>query len=300
MAYGLFLLPLLGLGYSGCGPANRTEPNRKSERTNDSDLPPVPSRVNIAYHVEPVNDSGEKMLRRRFSLEQQNTILAVNRIDKAHLRRLDSLIIPDTLVADRLQYSPFPFDVPALRPVQKVIFFSYPAQAFGAYERGRLVRWGPTSMGRRDAQTPNGLFYTNWKAEETQSTVDDEWILRWNFNIENKEGIGWHQYAMPGYPASHSCLRLVESDAQYLYFWAEQWILEGTDSVLAKGTPTFVFGKYNFDAPVPWLALAKDKNALDIKPEDLERLARPHLNEILNNQRNLDSMQQVRQQQKIK
>jgi hypothetical protein len=30
--------------------------------------------------------------------------------------------------------------------------------------------------------------------------------LRWNFNIENKLGVGWH--SLPGYPASHSCLRL--------------------------------------------------------------------------------------------
>jgi hypothetical protein len=29
-------------------------------------------------------------------------------------------------------------------------------------------------------------FFTNWKAEETTSTFDDEWDLRWNFNIENK------------------------------------------------------------------------------------------------------------------
>jgi hypothetical protein len=31
------------------------------------------------------------------------------------------------------------------------------------------------------------------KAEETTSF--DEWDLRWNFNIENKLGVGWHQYS---------------------------------------------------------------------------------------------------------
>jgi hypothetical protein len=39
-------------------------------------------------------------------------------------------------------------------------------------------------------------FFTNWKAEET--TSDDEWDLRWNFNIENKLGVGWHQYSLQG------------------------------------------------------------------------------------------------------
>jgi hypothetical protein len=45
--------------------------------------------------------------------------------------------------------------------------------------------------------------------------------LRWNFNIENKLGVGWH--SLPGYPASHSCLRL--EDAKLLYEWADEWQL---------------------------------------------------------------------------
>jgi hypothetical protein len=32
-------------------------------------------------------------------------------------------------------------------------------------------------------------FLHDWKAEETTSTFDDEWDLRWNFNIENKLGV---------------------------------------------------------------------------------------------------------------
>jgi peptide subunit release factor RF-3 len=36
------------------------------------------------------------------------------------------------------------------------------------------------------------------------STVSSEWKLPYNFNIFNLDGIGWHQYDLPGYPASHS------------------------------------------------------------------------------------------------
>jgi hypothetical protein len=50
-------------------------------------------------------------------------------------------------------------------------------------------------MGSEKHKTPTGLF-SNWKAEET--TSDDEWDLRWNFNIENKLGVGWHQYSLQG------------------------------------------------------------------------------------------------------
>jgi hypothetical protein len=33
------------------------------------------------------------------------------------------------------------------------------------------------------------------ESRETTS-FDDEWDLRWNFNIENKLGVGWHQYSL--------------------------------------------------------------------------------------------------------
>ncbi len=85
-------------------------------------------------------------------------------------------------------YMPFPLDVPFLKDVRKIIFFSYPSQSFGAYEYGNLVYAGPTNMGRKKDPTPEGFYHANWKAEKTTSTFDDEWELKWNFNVENKEG----------------------------------------------------------------------------------------------------------------
>jgi hypothetical protein len=52
------------------------------------------------------------------------------------------------------------------------------------YEKEQLIYNGPTNMGSENIK-PEGLFLTNWKAEETTSTFD-EWELRWNFNVENK------------------------------------------------------------------------------------------------------------------
>ncbi len=206
---------------------------------------------------------------------------AVNRTDKQNLSSMDSILVPNNLDGDVEFYMPYPLDVPSLKDIRKIIFFSYPAQSFGAYEDGQLIYAGPTNMGRKKDPTPTGLYFTNWKAEQTTSTFNDEWDLKWNFNIENKEGIGFHQYALPGYPASHSCLRLQEKDAKYLYEWADQWELKGTDSVVAKGTPVVVFGAYDFDGPKPWLQLAANPHALDISVDFLQQLVAPHTQEIM-------------------
>lgn len=212
---------------------------------------------------------------------QLQIVVSVNRTDKAGFAKMDTVIIPTDLSGDIAYYLPFPLQVASLEPVDKIVFFSYPTQTFAAYENGILIYTGPTNMGRKKDPTPTGLFYANWKAEQTTSTFNDEWDLKWNFNIENKLGVGWHQYALPGYPASHSCLRMQEKDARYMYDWAEQWILQGTETVLANGTPVIVFGSYNFDAPKPWLQLVVNPKALDITEAEIQQQTAPYLNKIV-------------------
>jgi hypothetical protein len=212
---------------------------------------------------------------------QLHIVLAANRTDKAGFAQMDTVIIPADMTGDIAYYLPFPLNVPYLANINKIIFFSYPTQTFGTYENGILMHTGPTNMGSKKHPTPTGLFYANWKAEETISTFNDEWELKWNFNIENKLGVGWHQYALPGYPASHSCLRLQEKDARHLYEWADEWILDGKETVLANGTPVIVFGSYNFDAPKAWLQLTTNPHVLDITEGEIEKQTTPYLAAIL-------------------
>lgn len=207
--------------------------------------------------------------------------LAVNRTDKANFTKMDSVVIPTDLSGDIAYYLPFPFEVKALEEVNKIIFFSYPTQTFATYENGVLIYTGPTNMGRKADQTPTGLFFTNWKAEETTSTFNDEWDLKWNFNIANKLGVGWHQYELPGYPASHSCLRLLEKDAQYLYDWADQWVLLDDETVSVKGTPVIIFGAYDFEAEKPWSQLVANPKALNITEDEITKQVTPFLKNIL-------------------
>ncbi len=218
----------------------------------------------------------------------QSIVFAVNRTDSNRIKRMDSVIVPNDVTGDIEFYLPFPVSVPYLKDVNKLIIFSYPAQAFAAYENGELAYTGPSSMGSKLHPTPANLYYGNWKAEKTTSTFNDEWDLKWNFNIENKEGIGFHEYEMPGYPASHSCLRMQEKDAKFMYTWAEQWMLDPKDEnkVLAKGTPVIVYGTYNYDGPKPWLQLVNDPKVLNISAAAIEQQVKPYLQDILTQQQN--------------
>nr|WP_315201633.1 L,D-transpeptidase [uncultured Flavobacterium sp.] len=232
---------------------------------------------NVSYTLE----NTKEWLKKNKSDENLEIAIAVNRTDKENFTKMDSVIIPTDGNGDIVFYLPFPLQVDFLQNVDKIILFSYPTQTFAIYENGILIRTGPTNMGKKKDPTPTGLFFTNWKAEETTSTFNDEWVLKWNFNVENKKGIGFHQYELPGYPASHSCMRLQEKDAKFLYEWADQWILADDENVRFKGTPVIVFGNYDFDAPKPWLQLIKNPKALAIPESEIKEIITPYLSTIL-------------------
>lgn len=236
------------------------------------------------------SDSVRKIFKEKFTSQQLTTIVALNRVDKNTFAMVDTLLIPDQFDDDFLAYSPFPYTLSSAKDVKKLAIFSYPIQAYGLYENGELVKWGPSSMGSKQHKTPEGLYFCNWKGEEVISTFDDEWVLRWNFNIENQEGIGWHQYQLPGTPASHSCLRLLEADAKWMFDWADEWILADKETVKAKGTPVIVYGSYDFEGRKPWLNLAKNSHANDISTETLNEIVGKYQAEILKEQKNRDAV----------
>jgi hypothetical protein len=232
-------------------------------------------------------DSAMAVFNEEFSTEQQNIILALNRLDIKNKWRSDTLSIPDQFDESLMIYSPFPPVLDHLKDVKKIAFFSYPIQAYALYNKGKLVKWGPTSLGKKSAQTKRGLLFTNWKKELAISTVDRDWKLPYNFNIHNTLGIGWHQYDLPGYPASHSCLRLLKEDAKYLYDWADQWILnKGGGTIKANGTAVIVFGDYNWGGKKPWKYLEFEAHSTDISVEEMNKIIEPHLKNILESQQN--------------
>ncbi|RYD51387.1 MAG: murein L,D-transpeptidase [Sphingobacteriales bacterium] len=266
----------------------RTTPETQHAAVAPEVVAPAPQ---ISYHPYSLRDTGYKAFKTVFTKEQQRIILALNRIDASHLGRKDSLVVPDTFMTDFLLYAPYPQSLPQAKDIRKMVLFSYPVQAFAAYENGRLVRWGPTSMGKKSTPTPTGLFFANWKALETHSTVDPSWVLKWNFNVSNKGGVGWHLYDLPGYPASHSCMRLLKEDAQWLYDWASMWIVDrASDQLLAQGTPTIIFGSYPWGQARPWKGLLTDGAANAIPADTLRTLLDAYVPRILAKQTQRDSV----------
>ena len=293
----------LWISLTGCDNGNRSGQASTATQKNNAEIkdttaaPEAAEAVDIHYSAYPLKgvDTAVKLFKKRYTPEQQWIILALNRLDGGNIKRADTLIVPDTVLPDLSFYSPFPSEMPQLKDVNKLVVFSYPIQAFAAYEKGKRVFWGPTSMGSKIHPTPTGLHFANWKAKETISTVNDEWKLKWNFNIENKEGVGWHQYAMPGYPASHSCLRMLEEQAKWMYTWADQWIVK-SDAVIAQGTPVIVFGAYPFGTRRPWLHQLENPKATEITEKALEQEIQPHLQRILEQQQRRDGVLAGKQQ----
>jgi hypothetical protein len=224
------------------------------------------------YHLERIT-GGLRGLQKKYTGEQLFILQKLNRRDLAHLARADSIIVPYEWRSDELFYSPFPeyYDWAAQYP--KALVVHHPGQAFAAYENGRLVRWGPVSSGRKATPTPSGLFHLNWKSKGRQSSDDPDWYLPWYFNFENKRGFSFHQFQLPGYPASHACERLLEPDAVWLYEWGEPWTLDERGwEVLETGTPVLIIGQYGFGFPAPWMSPEWAAKGIDLPHEPvLER-----------------------------
>ncbi len=206
----------------------------------------------VTYAEEPIG-GGAAALRERFTAAQLALLEKLNRRDLGHLARAATLIVPSRWDLDEIAYSPLPADYAAGAALPKLLIVHQPTQVFGAYEYGRLVRWGPVSTGRRSMPTPPGLFHLNWRSTGRHSTVDPDWYMSWYFNFENRRGLSIHEYVLPGRPESHACVRLLRRDARWLFEWGEEWELSPDGrTVVCNGTPLFVVGRYAFDQPAPW------------------------------------------------
>jgi hypothetical protein len=203
------------------------------------------------------------------------TVLKINRIDASHARGRQ-LMVPDSIGAE-LAYSPLPDTIPALVGIPKFVLVSRRVQAFGAYEYGTLVRWGPTSTGKEATPTDSGLFFTNWKSKRAISTDDPSWILNWYVNFIAMKGVAFHEYDLPGRPASHGCVRLLQVDAFWMFRWTDEWVPGRGSLVKDYGTPVLVMGDFDYHAPSPWAGLAERPDADRLSLQEVEAELQPNL-----------------------
>ncbi|MEP6261717.1 MAG: L,D-transpeptidase [Gillisia sp.] len=257
--------------------------NKKEEVVEDT----IPEPLVLTYRLDSiVNTRHRDSLLSLYSENDQRIILLLNRIEKNKIKEGSRVIIPDTLINDLLVYSPMPQLLSELDSIPKAVLIAQRIQAFGLYENGQLIRWGPVSSGKQSTPTPNGLNYANFRSKRKISTVDPSWIMPYYFNFMNYYGVGVHQYQLPGYPASHACVRMDMEDAVFIYHWAEPWTLDSKGRYLVKnGTPFMVFGEYKFDEQVPWLDLANNPDANKLIEAELETI-RKYVKDYMNDDKN--------------
>lgn len=188
----------------------------------------------------------------------------LNRVLLEHSKIGDTLVVPTEFEVDFRAYSPFPRYYPGARNFDKLFIIHKSIQAWAAYEYGELVRWGIVNTGAKESPTPTGRFNFNWKEEYRVSSLSpagEPWEMYWVFNFHNARGIHIHQYAFPtGGPTSHGCVRLVESDAKWIYTWADTWrttikstgFASSQGRIIEPGTTVLVLGEDPVGVPHPF------------------------------------------------
>lgn len=161
----------------------------------------------------------------------------IQRINRMNVRLKSGmhLAIPKTIDENSLYTtSPLPVHVDSIG--EKFIYISQRLLAWGAYDaNGDLVWWGPISSGSDQCQlqggcaTPSGFFRIIRKNDETcestafpQTNSDPDDLLSGGgapmpYCMHFFRGYALHgSRELPGYRASHGCIRLFYEDAEWL------------------------------------------------------------------------------------
>ena len=250
------------------------------ERRTSVSIREVP-RVFYQYYVVPTNPTDNSALARNqmyadFASVGGKAVVKpllwiLNRRDIDEVQPGDTLIVPTNFQLDFRAYSPFPRFYPGARGLDKIVILDKSIQAWGAYERGELTRWGIISTGAQSNRTPSGRFNVNWKQEERVSTLSpgygstapdaELWTMYWVMNLHEARGIHMHQYALPtSGPASHGCIRMLDPDAEWLYGWTDTWQVQNQRDPISsvgatiqrQGTVVLIIGHDISQPPRPY------------------------------------------------
>lgn len=152
----------------------------------------------------------------------------VMRLNRMNTRLSPGMVIavPDNLAnVDKMDISPFAYHIAA--PGRHVILVDPKRLAWGAYdEDGGLINWGPMSGGRgycpdihSRCRTPAGSFAVYSKGgSDCVSTKFPigEGGAPMPYCMFFKGGYALHGGFVPGFNASHGCIRLFTPDARWL------------------------------------------------------------------------------------
>jgi L,D-transpeptidase ErfK/SrfK len=173
--------------------------------------------------------------------EQRDLVKRINRMN-VRLRRGRIIAIPDDLHrTDLFEHSPFADVIDSKG--RTVVIIDLKHQAFAAYdENGMLVHWGPVSGGkgwcpdiRRRCNTPRGTFYFIRKGGP--GCVSSRYPRPYGgskmpYCMFFKGNFAMHGSTLPGWHASHGCVRMMDKDAK--------WLNRGFITLGSKGTVVIV------------------------------------------------------------
>lgn len=89
------------------------------------------------------------------------------------------------------------------------------SQSYSVIDHGKQVKYGQVSTGKRGYPTPSGVFTIHTKVSRAYSQKYHAWMNYAMMFKGNKYAL--HAGLVPGYPASHGCIRLPKNDAVFLY-----------------------------------------------------------------------------------
>ena len=96
------------------------------------------------------------------------------------------------------------------------IVVSIPLQKAYVFDDGELLWTSPVSTGKRGHETPTGSFPILQKKVHHRSNKYDDAPMPYMQRL-TWSGIALHAGHVPGYPASHGCIRLPRSHAKRLF-----------------------------------------------------------------------------------
>ena len=112
------------------------------------------------------------------------------------------------------------------------VLVSIPQQKLWVFRDGVLVATSPVSTGKRGHETPSGRFTITQKKVHHRSNRYANAPMPYMQRLTDY-GIAIHAGALPGYPASHGCIRLPRSFAKKLYGMTRH----GTRVTITKARP---------------------------------------------------------------
>jgi hypothetical protein len=196
----------------------------------------------------------------------------VNRKNIQYFRLGDTVMLPSVISSDLRLYSLFPHRYPWADTMSKIIMISNTYQCYACYERGKLVRFAACNTGRAQKPTFVGRYSLNWRDKLRRSSLDSNWILPHTWNFHLFAGSAFHEFDMPGRPASHSCVRQFPEDAEWLYNWGRGGKIDTTlrKVIPMTGTPVIILDMFDYSRKKggPWWDIRSNKDVVIALPKD--------------------------------